>query len=58
MTNGMRIVIPRHLLLWIDENRGDRSREAFVVKALFTLKETTGNLNETIRDVPKRVNGL
>lgn len=50
MTNGMRIVVPRHLLVWIDEQRGDRSREAFVVKALFTLKETTGNLDETIHE--------
>lgn len=50
MTNGMRIVLPRHLLTWVDEQRGDRSREAFVVKALFTLKETTGNVNETIHE--------
>lgn len=50
MTNGMRIVLPRHLLAWVDEQRGDRSREAFVVKALFTLKETTGNVNETIHE--------
>lgn len=49
MTNGMRIILPRHLLTWVDDNRGSRSREAFVVQALFKLKDTTGNNNETIR---------
>lgn len=50
MTNGMRLVVPRHLLTWIDENRGSRSREAFVVKMLFTIKDTTGNIDETIHE--------
>lgn len=50
MTNGMRLVVPRHLLTWIDENRGSRSREAFVVKMLFTIKDTTGNVDETIHE--------
>lgn len=57
MTNGMRIVLPRHLLAWVDDNRGARSREAFVVQALFTLKDTTGNKNETIYQIQSGADG-
>jgi len=43
----MEIKIPAELLAWIDANRGERSRQAFMVKCLAKLKEISdfSNLN-------------
>jgi len=30
----MSLIIPRHLLTWIDESRGTKSRQAFILQAL------------------------
>lgn len=35
----MELIIPRELLNWIDENRGKLSRQSFVIKCMFKLKE-------------------
>lgn len=35
----MNLIIPRPLLLWIDENRGEMSRQSFILKCMFKLKE-------------------
>jgi len=35
----MELIIPRELLNWIDEHRGKLSRQTFVLKCLFKLKE-------------------
>jgi len=37
----MSLIIPRPLLNWIDENRGELSRQTFIVKCLFKLKEVS-----------------
>lgn len=33
------LMIPRDLLRWIDENRGNLSRQSYMIKCLFKLKE-------------------
>lgn len=38
MTN---LIVPRELLRWIDENRGELSRQSFMIKCLFKLKEVS-----------------
>lgn len=35
----MHLIIPRELLEWIDERRGKLSRQTFMLKCLFKLKE-------------------
>lgn len=35
----MSLIIPRQLLVWIDENRGELSRQSFILKCMFKLKE-------------------
>lgn len=35
----MNLIIPKHLLAWIDESRGQRSRSSFILQCLFKLKE-------------------
>lgn len=35
----MSLIIPRPLLEWIDSNRGDLSRQSFIIKCMFKLKE-------------------
>lgn len=38
MTN---LIMPRDLLRWIDENRGSLSRQSYIIKCLFKLKEVS-----------------
>lgn len=35
----MSLIIPRPLLDWIDENRGELSRQSFILKCIFKIKE-------------------
>lgn len=35
----MSLIIPRSLLDWIDTNRGELSRQSFIIKCMFKLKE-------------------
>jgi hypothetical protein len=35
----MQIIIPRNLLEWIDANRGEMSRQLFMIKHLYKIKE-------------------
>jgi hypothetical protein len=35
----MSLILPRTLLEWIDENRGEMSRQSFIIKSMFKLKE-------------------
>lgn len=35
----MHLIIPRALLEWIDANRGELSRQSFMIKTLFKMKE-------------------
>lgn len=35
----MSLIIPRELLNWIDENRGEMSRQSFIIRCLFKIKE-------------------
>lgn len=35
----MSLILPRPLLEWIDANRGELSRQSFIVKCMFKLKE-------------------
>ena len=35
----MSLIIPRPLLNWLDENRGELSRQSFILKCMFKLKE-------------------
>lgn len=35
----MSLILPRPLLEWIDENRGELSRQSFIIKSMFKLKE-------------------
>jgi hypothetical protein len=35
----MSLIIPKHLLAWIDESRGAMSRQAFIIQCLFKLRE-------------------
>lgn len=35
----MDLYIPRDLRDWIDTNRGEMSRQAFIIKFMFKLKE-------------------
>lgn len=35
----MNLIIPRELLEWIDDRRGKLSRQTFMLKCLFKLKE-------------------
>ena len=35
------LIVPRDLLNWIDENRGGLSRQTFIIKCLFKLKEVS-----------------
>lgn len=34
-----QIIIPSELLKWIDANRGTLSRQSFIIKNLFKIKE-------------------
>lgn len=34
-----KLFIPSDLLKWIDENRGDLSRQAFIIKCIGKVKE-------------------
>jgi len=35
----MSLILPRTLLDWIDQNRGEMSRQSYIIKTLFKLKE-------------------
>lgn len=35
----MQLILPRNLLNWIDENRGEMSRQLFIIKCMYKLKE-------------------
>lgn len=35
----MKFIIPRDLLNWIDESRGELSRQSFIIRCLFKFKE-------------------
>lgn len=35
----MSLIIPRPLLDWIDANRGELSRQSYILKCMFKLKE-------------------
>lgn len=35
----MQIILPKHLLEWVDNNRGERSRASYIIQCLFKLKE-------------------
>lgn len=35
----MNFIIPRDLLTWIDANRGELSRQSFIIRCLFKFKE-------------------
>lgn len=37
----MSLLIPKDLLQWIDENRGELSRQSFIIKCMFKLKEVS-----------------
>lgn len=34
-----KLIIPRDLLMWIDENRGEMSRQSFILKCVSKVKE-------------------
>lgn len=34
----MFILLPKEILIWLDENRGSKSRQAFVIECLFSIK--------------------
>lgn len=34
----MNLLLPKALLAWIDENRGDDSRQVFIINCLMALK--------------------
>lgn len=36
---SMKLLLPREILMWVDENRGDLSRQAFIVKCIIKMKE-------------------
>lgn len=35
----MNLILPKHLLDWVDKNRGERSRASYIVQCLFKIKE-------------------
>lgn len=35
----MHLIVPRELLEWIDANRGTLSRQSYMLRCLFKLKE-------------------
>jgi hypothetical protein len=35
----MELLLPKHVLLWIDIRRGELSRQAFIVNCLVKLRE-------------------
>lgn len=35
----MSLLLPRDLLIWVDEKRGPLSRQAFIVRCLFKIME-------------------
>lgn len=37
----MNLILPRHLLEWIDSNRGEKSRQSYIIQCLFKLKEVS-----------------
>lgn len=35
----MNLILPRSLLEWVDQNRGEMSRQSYIIKTLFKIKE-------------------
>jgi|JI7StandDraft_1071085.scaffolds.fasta_scaffold00779_8 hypothetical protein len=35
----MELLLPKHILVWIDSRRGELSRQAFIVNCLVKLRE-------------------
>lgn len=43
----MKMALPREILEWVDDNRCDISRQAFIISILFKLKQDPINFNTT-----------
>lgn len=37
----MSLIIPKHLLTWIDQNRGSKSRQSFILQCMFKIMEVS-----------------
>lgn len=45
----MNLLVPKEMLVWIDENRGPLSRQAFIVRCVYKFMEL-----DQIKDKIKR----
>ena len=42
----MSLIIPKHLLTWIDQNRGSKSRQSFILQCMFKIMEVSEMKNK------------